>query len=203
MGSIIVHPGRHGTGERTTFGFITDDYPLLHKLQNGISGVCAVIAAVAVALSGILTLIEVVMRSFFKSPLGWNIGFAERYLMIAIAFFGVVTAYRTGAHIAVATLFGKFPPVAQKLLILMAEAICAVTFALLMWAGIQSTSFSISINEQIPPGMAELAWPSWTWRVMVPIASGLGLIVVLIDLFRELTTSWTAAHTDYEPGEES
>ena len=151
----IVHPGHDGIGERTTFGFVTDDYPLLHKFQNFLSGVSAVIAAAAVAVSGVLTIIEVFMRAVLQSPLGWNIGFSERYLMVAIAFFGLVTAYRTGSHIAVASLFGKFPPVAQKLLMLLAQAIVFATFLLLFLAGIEATSFSISIGERVPPGMAD------------------------------------------------
>ncbi|WP_448852409.1 TRAP transporter small permease [Corynebacterium sp. 335C] len=201
MTEVIVHPGHRGIGERTTFGFVTDDYPMLHKVQNLISGVCAVIAAVAVALSGILTILEVFMRAVLKSPLGWNIGFSERYLMVAIGFFGLVTAYRTGAHIAVASVFGKFPRPARKALMLLAEVIVAVTFLLLLIAGIDGTLFSVSIGERVPPGMSDVPWPSWTWRAMVPTASALGLVIVLIDIFREITTPWDRTATDYEPGE--
>lgn len=201
MTNVIVHPGHDGIGKRTTFGFITNDYPMLHKLQNAISGICAIIAAAAVVISGVLTILEVFMRAVLKSPLGWNIGFSERYLMVAIAFFGLVTAYRTGSHIAVASLFGKFSPPVQKILMIVAELIIAATFLLLFLAGIEATSFSISIGERVPPGMADIPWASWTWRVMIPISALMGLIVVLIDIFREVTTSWSKPSTDYEPGE--
>lgn len=201
MTNVIVHPGHDGIGKRTTFGFITNDYPMLHKLQNAISGICAIIAAAAVVISGVLTILEVFMRAVLKSPLGWNIGFSERYLMVAIAFFGLVTAYRTGPHIAVASLFGKFAPPVQKILMIVAELIIAATFLLLFLAGIEATSFSISIGERVPPGMADIPWASWTWRVMIPISALMGLIVVLIDIFREVTTSWSKPSTDYEPGE--
>src|SRR5699024_1681087 len=107
---------------------------------------------------GVLTVIEVFMRAVLQSPLGWNIGFSERYLMVAIAFFGLVTAYRTGSHIAVASLFGKFPPVVQKLLMLLAQVIIFITFLLLFLAGVEATSFSISIGERVPPGMADIPW---------------------------------------------
>lgn len=201
MTNVIVHPGHDGIGKRTTFGFITNDYPMLHKLQNAISGICAIIAAAAVVISGVLTILEVFMRAVLKNPLGWNIGFSERYLMVAIAFFGLVTAYRTGSHIAVASLFGKFAPPVQKILMIVAELIIAATFLLLFLAGIEATSFSISIGERVPPGMADIPWASWTWRVMIPISALMGLIVVLIDIFREVTTSWSKPSTDYEPGE--
>ena len=201
MTNVIVHPGHDGIGKRTTFGFITNDYPMLHKLQNAISGICAIIAAAAVVISGVLTILEVFMRAVLISPLGWNIGFSERYLMVAIAFFGLVTAYRTGSHIAVASLFGKFAPPVQKILMIVAELIIAATFLLLFLAGIEATSFSISIGERVPPGMADIPWASWTWRVMIPISALMGLIVVLIDIFREVTTSWSKPSTDYEPGE--
>ncbi|APT90937.1 membrane protein [Corynebacterium sphenisci DSM 44792] len=203
MTNLIVHPGRHGIGRRTTFGFMTDELPGLHRVQNAISAVCAVIAAVAIAASGILTLVEVALRAIFTAPLGWNIGFAERYLMVAIAFFGVVTAYRSSSHVAVATLFGRFPPRGRKLLILLSEITVFAVFTLLLVAGWRATGFAIAIDERIPPGMADLAWPSWTWRVMVPVAAAMGMVVSGIDVLRELTTPWTGPATDYDPGEGS
>lgn len=201
MTNVIVHPGHDGVGKRTTFGFITPDYPGLHRFQNLLSAICAIIAAGAIAISGVLTLVEVFMRTLLKSPLGWNIGFSERYLMVAIAFFGLVTAYRSGAHIAVASLFGKFPPRVQKVLMILSQAIVFITFLVLFIAGIQATAFSISIGERVPPGMADIPWPSWTWRIMVPVAALMGMLVAGIDIFRELTTRWDRATTDYEPGE--
>ncbi|MEJ6020379.1 TRAP transporter small permease [Corynebacterium sp. H113] len=201
MTTVIVHPGHRGTAKRTMFGFVTDDYPMLHKVQNAISAICALFAGLAIVLSGALTILEVFMRSVLSKPLGWNIGFSERYLMVAIAFFGLVTAYRSGAHIAVASLFGKFPKRMQKVLMLVAQTIVAAIFLTLFISGWQTTAFSISINEQIPPGMAELPWPSWTWKAMVPLGSFFGLVVTMIDIFRELTTSWSVPATDYEPGE--
>lgn len=202
MTNLIVHPGHDGIAQRTTFGFITNDYPMVHKFQNLLSGICATVAAAAVVISGVLTLAEVFMRAVFQSPMGWNIGFSERYLMIAIGFFGLVAAYRTGSHIAVASLFGKFPKVVQKLLMLLAESLVFLTFLLLFMAGIEATSFSISIAERVPPGMADIPWASWTWRIMIPIASFMGMLVSGLDIFRELTTGWDRPYTDYEPGEE-
>lgn len=202
MESIILHPGHHGTGRRTTYGFITDDYQALHRFQNFISGVCAWIAGTATVTVGVLTVVEVFMRGVLARPLGWNVGFSERYLMVAIAFFGLVTAYRTGAHIAVASLYGKFAPRTRKVLMLLTEVIVAGAFLSLAVAGVDNVAFSVSIDERIPPGMADLPWPSWTWRILVPTAAVLGFVVVAIDIFRELTTSWSAPATDYEPGEE-
>lgn len=139
MTDLIVHPGHHGRGRRTTFGFVTEDYPKLHAVQNAISGVCAIIAAVAVAISGVLTVVEVAMRTFLRTPLGWNIGFSERYLMVAVA-----------------SLFGKIPGSMQKVLMLLAEVTVALAFLLLLIAGAETTLFSISIDERVPPR----AWPT-------------------------------------------
>ena len=113
--SNLVHPGHHGTAERSKYGYQTQDHPGFDKIQNTISAVCAWIASTAILGLALVTLAEGIAREFFSSPLGWNISVTERYLLPITAFFGLVTTYRTGTHIAVESLFSKFAPKVQKL----------------------------------------------------------------------------------------
>ncbi|WP_068396936.1 TRAP transporter small permease [Kribbia dieselivorans] len=198
----VVHdPYRHGTARRTLFGYETKDHPRLDRIQNGISAICASIAGLAVVLIVILTVAEVVTRTLFNHPLGWNVGFVEQYLMVAIAFFGTVTAYRAGAHIAVATVFNAFPGPVRKAILLCVHLIVLAGLLLLVFGGGRAAAFSLSIHEAPPPGMAELPWPTWWWKSIIPVAATLGAIVVAIDAVRELTSPWSAPSTDYEPGD--
>lgn len=185
---------------RTPFGYITEDHPRLDRIQNGISAFCATIASVAIVIIAALTTLEVITRTAFDTPLGWNVGFVEQYLMMAVAFFGTVTAYRAGAHVAVVTIFEKMPPVARKLLLILAYLIILTGLVLLVYSGTRAAHFSFVTAEMPPPGMAELPWSTWWWKSIIPTASVLGMVVVAIDLYREFTAPLTSVVTDYEPG---
>ncbi|MFC7344177.1 TRAP transporter small permease [Saccharopolyspora griseoalba] len=198
--AIRVGP-RPGTAVPTTAGFRSADHPHLDRVQNSISGICAALAGMSLVAITALTVTEVVMRGLLDRPLGWNVGFVEQYLMMAMAFFGIVTAYRTGAHIAVSTLHGRLPGPAQKLTILLGQLVIAVALGWLLVAGVDSVAFSSSTGEQPVPGSADLPWPSWLWKSIMPLAAVLGLVVVLIDLYRELSSPWSAPSTDHAPGD--
>lgn len=196
---VIVHQSGSTPARRTLFGYRTGDHARLDAVQNAISAVCAVIAGAAIVVIGALTTVEVATRTFFDTPLGWNVGFVEQYLMMAVAFFGTVTAYRTGAHVAVVTIFEKTPEPVRKLLLVLAYLIILVGLALLIYSGTRAAHFSFITDEMPPPGMAELPWPTWWWKTIIPVAAALGCVVVLIDLYRELTAPLTRVVTDYEP----
>lgn len=198
----IVHSPGGGTARRTLFGYETDEHPRLDRIQNAISAVCAVIAAVAIVGIAALTVVEVVTRTLADAPLGWNVPFVEQYLMMAIAFFGTVTAYRSGAHVAVVTIFEKLPALARKLLLVLTYVVILACLALLMYSGTRAAVFVFDLNEAPLPGTAELPLPTWWWKAIIPLAAGLGAVVVLIDLVRELMAPLRTVATDYEPGDQ-
>src|SRR5690606_2963238 len=91
--TLVRVNGQPSAAIDTMVGFRTDDHARLDRVQNVVSGVCAALAGAALVAITVLTVAEVVVRNFFNSPLGWNVGFVEQYLMTAMAFFGLVTAY--------------------------------------------------------------------------------------------------------------
>ena len=199
--TLIRVSGQPSTAVETMAGFRADDHPRLDRVQNAVSGLCAVLAGVSLVAITVLTVVEVVMRSFFGTPLGWNVGFVEQYLMMAMAFFGIITAYRTGAHIAVSTLYGRFSGPVRKLMILLGELVIVFALGWLLIAGIDAAAFSFRTGEQPVPGSADLPWPTWWWKSIMPLAALLGLVVVGIDVYRELTSPWRAPSTDYAPSD--
>ncbi|MET9327655.1 TRAP transporter small permease [Tsukamurella sp. NPDC003166] len=201
--SPIVHPFREGAAERTTFGYRTQDHPGLDRIQNAVSAVAGTVAAVAVVVMVALTLLDVALRTFFGAPIGWSVAFIELYLLPIAAFFGIVVAYRSGAHVAVTSLYERFPIPVRKAMLIIGYLVLLIGLAALFWAGLQATLFAISTGEGPVPGSSELPLPGWLMRAIVPVATGLGLVLVLIDLGRELAAPWTATATDYDPGDEA
>jgi len=74
---MIQHPFRRGSAHRTTFGYLTEDHPKLDRIQNAISAACGAAAAAAVLGIAVLTLWEVLCRTFFREPQGWVPGLIE------------------------------------------------------------------------------------------------------------------------------
>lgn len=198
---MVVHVHGGGSARATSFGFRTDDHPGLDRIQNGISLVAGIIAGALIVAMTVLTCCEVFSRLVLGQPLGWNVSFTERFLLVGIAFFGMVTAYRTGAHVAVTSIFEQLPRSIQKPLQIATHVIVAIVFALLFWFGLQATLGSAALGEIPPIGATELSIPEWIWRSFVPIGSGMGLVIALIDFYREITAPWSVLATDYDPGE--
>lgn len=197
----IVHPFRQGTAQRTMFGYRTEEHPRLDRVQNGISAVCGVIAGVAIVAIVVLTLIDVLLRTFFAVTLGWSVAFIEMYLLTIVAFFGLVTAYRSGAHVAVTSLFYRLGVRMRKVLLILACLVLLIGMGALLIAGTEGLLFAIGIDEGPIRGSSELLIPGWVMRAILPASMVLGMIVVLIDLIRELIAPWNVTATDYDPGD--
>ncbi|ULN49584.1 TRAP transporter small permease subunit [Mycolicibacterium goodii] len=198
---MVIRRSAEGEAKRTMFGYTTDEHPLLDRIQNGLSMVAGLIAGTCLVALVALTCTEVVARLVFGKPLGWNVAFTEKYLLVGSAFFGIVTAYRSGAHVAVTSIFEKFPFPVRKGLLLVTHVLVVVIFALVAWFGLQAMLSAIELGEVPPIGSTELSVPEWVWKSFVPVASAMALIVAAIDLAREALAGPFAIATDYEPGD--
>lgn len=181
----------------TAFGYTSDRYRRLDQIQNAISLICGIVAAASIFAIIVLTLLEVVMRTVFAAPQGWTTGLIEEALMVAAAFFGIVTAYRCGAHVAIVSFFNKMRAPIRKVVLLISYFIVIACFVLLATSGWRAMVFAFGMGYIVPPGMAELSVPIWIWMVSVPVASALGAIVVSLDIWKELASSWSSPTTDY------
>ena len=196
----IVHTDSGGNARITLFGYETADHPRLDKVQNAMSGVCAWIAGIATVLLTVLTAASVISRELFSEPMAWTVSATEKYLLPTIAFFGMVTAYRTATHIAVTSIFDKLGSRVQKVaLVVIHVIVLLVLVALLIGGGIMALD-AYRFGFHILPGSADLATADWTWRIIVPISALFGTVVVALDLYREIVTPWDRPYTNYEPG---
>ncbi|MFC8178791.1 TRAP transporter small permease [Rhodococcus sp. NPDC057297] len=196
--SVVSQTVAEGSIRSTTFGYITDSHPRLDRFQNAVSAVAAVLAGTCVVVMAVLTCYEVFSRLAFDRPLGWNVSFTERYLMVGTSFFGTVTAYRTGSHVAVTGLVERLTVALRKPLRLITLIVVAVVFGLLFWFGLRAAIVSADLHEVPPVGATELRIPEWMWRSFVPAGSIMALAIVAVDLYREVTAPWSTVATEYD-----
>ncbi|MBD0863137.1 TRAP transporter small permease subunit [Gordonia sp. zg691] len=201
MTEFLVHRTLRSSATPTNVGYLTEEHPRLDRLQNGISAICAVLAGASILAIVVLTLVEALSRTAFSSPLGWSVGFIEQYLLTATAFFGIVTAYRSGAHVAVVSVYNKLGERARKVCLIVSHSVVIIGMLAIGLAGLDATIFAITSGEGPVPGSSEIPLPSWVWRSIVPIAMAMGLVVVIIDLYRELFSPWDLPATHYDSGD--
>ena len=163
--------------------------PRIPKACRILRGISTTLAATSIALMALLMIVEVALRYFFAAPLGWNVSFIQQYLMIGLVFLGLSYAYRSGSHISVDLLYDRGSPRLRKLMNFGSSIIMLITLGLIIWASLLATYDSWRLGEIPPPGGAELTWPTWTWRALIPLGATLMWVEVLYkmanDFFRE------------------
>lgn len=178
-------------------GYRTGEAPLpLRRIQQAITMSAFAISALILIVMSVLTGIEVFMRYFFDQPLGWNVNFTEQYLMVGLTFFGITVAYRTAAHVAVASVYDRLPATTRKLVLLLSQAVIIAAVLPVMLNGAVAAGLSFGLNEAPAVGGSELPLNYGLWKSLVPIGSALLIVTVLIDFVRELCADWSGPITE-------
>lgn len=99
------------------------------------------------------------------------------------------------------SVFERMNTAGRKASLLLSYALLLIGFGALTVTGFMAALFAFQHGEGPTPGSAELLIPDGVWKSMVPISMGLGFILVVIDLWREITAPWSRVATDYEPGD--
>lgn len=160
--------------------------PTLRRAQQIITLAAFAISALALTAMATLTCIEVLMRYFLDRPLGWNVTFTEQYLMVGLGFLGLTVGYRTGGHVAVASIYDRLPLRGRKAVIMVAQVVMVASTIPLFISGIIAAQLSFGLHETPAVGGAELPLNYGLWKSLVPIGTGLFILTVLIDLIREI-----------------
>lgn len=178
-------------------GYRSGEAPLpLRRIQQTITMAAFATSAAILTVMSILTGVEVFMRYFFDQPLGWNVNFTEQYLMVGLTFFGITVAYRTAAHVAVASIYDRLPATPRKLVLLLCQAVIIAAVLPVMFNGAVAADLSFGLDETPAVGGSELPLNYGLWKSLVPIGSALLVVTVLIDFVRELCASWSTPITE-------
>ncbi len=104
----------------------------------------------AVAIMTALTLIQVVLRYIFRSPLIW-VEEATVFLMIWMTFVGAGVAVRRGSHIAMTLLLDRMPAWVARPALLISKLTVMSFLLVVAWQGWQ---LAMSVGGQRSPALA-------------------------------------------------
>ncbi len=157
------------------------------------------LASLAGKLAGLAALIclalvgaGVAMRYFVNAPQAW-IDETATWAVIAMVLLAAPMAQSRDEHIGVDALVLRFGPRGRRLLAVFSAISVAAVGALMLWAGIETVSFSRMIGI-----MAQtVAWmPMWIVQSLLPIGGGLLLLAALAQLLTILQPGWTPPKSD-------
>ena len=166
-------------------------------IRNILRGLSTTIAASSIALMAILMTTEVFLRYLLSSPLGWNVSFVQQYLMIGLVFFGLSYTYRCGSHVSVDLLYDRASRHSRLFMNIFSSLILLITLSFIIWASLLSTIDAWRLNEIPPPGGADLSWPTWIWRAILPLGATLMWIEVLDNMINILSSETHAKPSDF------
>jgi len=151
---------------------------MLHKI---VFFLC-VIGAVAMFFIMLLTVADVIGRSFFTRPI---IGTYEisRYFLVVIVLLGIGYAQQTGQHVAVDYFVSKLPPRGQFVFENIATALGFVFFALVAWQGWKGGRHSMHSNLVSDT----ISIPLYPFEFLVAV----GALCMCVELFIKLLTGST------------
>ena len=130
------------------------------------------VAGVAFAAMMLVTVLDVVLRYIFDSPLGWSFELISSYLMVGAFFLAVSATQARHEHVNVDVIARHLPQRLRCGLAVLSGCATILLFALIWWAGAQgfwdAWQKNLVMDGQIP-------WPRWPTYLMIPI--GLGLML--------------------------
>lgn len=147
--------------------------------MNLISRVAGLVAALCLA-----GMVLVVIAAIVARPFGRLVPSSDEittFLMVGMAFFGFVYAYREGAHVRVDTLFCFLPAGTKHVLeILSHSAAAALALALTIYSG--ELTRQAYIFHDLSDGL--LAIPMWIPMIAMPIGFALFALALAYDGIR-------------------
>ncbi|WP_428247739.1 TRAP transporter small permease [Ferrovibrio sp.] len=165
---------------------------LVARLIALLSGLASKVAGLAALICLVLVGAGVVARYFFNAAQSW-IDESATWLVIIMVLLAMPEAQRLNANIGVDALVMKFNRRGQRLLALFSALSVAVVGGLMLWAGIETVSFSQMIGIKANT----MAWvPMWWIQVFLPIGGSLLLLVSLVQLFEVFSPNWQPPNAD-------
>lgn len=175
------------TGRTTQDVVVPDRESSLLRAVSTIERVGLAIAGVALIAMTALMVVETGMRYAFGSPLGWNFGFIQDYLLPGYFFLALTHTVRAGAHVTIDVVYQRSPAKIRAAMTAVGRVLMLALSALLLWAGFLATRDVWQSRDIPPPGGADLSIPSWTWHILVPIGAALLTLRLLCDVLTRRT----------------
>ncbi|WP_374634624.1 TRAP transporter small permease [Ferrovibrio sp.] len=165
---------------------------IIDRIVTGLANLAGKLAGLVALICLALVGAGVAMRYFVNMPQSW-IDETATWTVIAMVMLAAPMAQLRDDHIGVDALVLRFGPRGRRLLAIFSALSVAAVGALMLWAGIETVSFSQMIGI-----MAQtLAWmPMWIVQSLLPIGGGLLLLTALAQLLKILQPGWEPPKTD-------
>ena len=135
-------------------------------------------AGIFLVLMSVCTVVNVVARYVFNSPISWAEEFA-RYAFVWVVFLGAVACTKQRRHIIIDAVVGVLPPRARAGLLALADLSILALLLTLIYYGWVLTKMSTE-----PTSMMEI--PQYLIYVAVPLSAVLVLLYTLRDFRHQL-----------------
>lgn len=127
-------------------------------------------AALSLAAMMIITVIDIVMRYFFNSPLGWSGELIIYYLLPAGFFLAVSDTLREDGHIKLTTMDSFVSTRTRWWMSVVGHCASAVFVGFILATGVTKTVYKLQMHDAYP---GYILWPVWISVILIPIGIGL------------------------------
>ena len=141
------------------------------------------VAALSFLVIVSITVVDVVLRYIFRSPIMWAYDFISWFPMVALFFFAISDSWRTGHHVRVDILVRGLAPRPRAAFNLVGTIAALSLIVLIAITGWGQFVASFNAGERLP-GVIE--WPLWPAKLMVSLGAALFSLRLLTDLARDL-----------------
>jgi C4-dicarboxylate transporter DctQ subunit len=142
--------------------------------------VTKLISSILIMAMAFIMVMNVILRYVFHFSFNWGDEII-RYLCVYMSFLGIASSWRFGTHIGVTLFVEKVMPEGiRKYVRLISDIITIIFLAITVYFGYILIGKIIASNQTSPA----LKVPMWLIYGIVPVSSILGIIQLLIQMFR-------------------
>jgi TRAP-type C4-dicarboxylate transport system permease small subunit len=135
------------------------------------------IAGLTVLLMMFHVMIDVIGKYAFNAPFPGTAEIVANYYMIGCVFLPLAWVEAAGGSIIVEVIYEKVPERAQKVMLILADAVSALYYAVLAWFSWTVAARAFRVNESV-----DGIWRITTWPAKFILPFGFALVVVILIL---------------------
>ncbi len=168
-----------------------DDVKVLEMLMGLIGGLARYLSSGAILIASTCSVlmclhvgVEVLSRSFFGRPLVGTIEAVSFFYMIIVSFLPLAFVQLQRAHISVDVLANVLPPMALRLVDLLANIVTLIVVSIVSWAAFTMALRQTGFEESTRAGMYSL--PIWPSRWVVVAGFAIMALVLAVQIYATL-----------------
>ncbi|WP_420391500.1 TRAP transporter small permease subunit [Acuticoccus sp.] len=156
---------------------------MLDRAIVTLSNLVMAVAGVALTLMMVHVTADVVGKYFFNAPVPMTLELVSAYYMVGVVFLPLMSVERINGNIQVELIAAVLPPLAQRLLDILAYVLSAGFFGALTLYTWRVAVDKFEVGEFIMGSYSVITWPS---RFIVPVGAGLVSMLLVLKLVRAI-----------------